>query len=195
MLFLAAQIFLWLAVAFVLGAVIGWWYGSSSAIDNMQSTYDFKKATDANGGSGGGSIGVLSDSLLKTQEDLKNCQQSLAFAETKLSEMGIRFEREEDVESEEEPDEDLDDFSALDNESLMDIAGLDDLTLIRGIGPYIQKKLYEMDISTYKQIALLTDEEIEDIGKTINYFPSRIVRDNWKASARQLHEKKYGEMV
>ena len=194
MLFLAAQIFLWLAIAFALGAIIGWWYGSSSAIDNMQSSFNFKTATD---GGAGGSIGVLSDSLMKTQQELENCQQSLAIAETKLNEMGIRFEKKEM-----EPDESalpeidhFDVFSEDESEQDADGLGIDDLTLIRGIGPYIQKKLNEINISSYKQIALLTDDEIEEIGKTINYFPSRIVRDNWKESARQLHEKKYGEMV
>ena len=198
MLFLATQIFLWLAIAFAVGAIIGWWYGSSSAIDNMQSSFDFKKTTE--GGGGGGSIGVLSDSLMKTQEELKNCQQSLAIAETKLKEMDLRYENTGDhptaidtpvVEDEFDADSEL----AGEEELAMEDMERDDLTLIHGIGPYIQKKLYEMGISLYKQIAQLTEEDIEEIGKSINYFPSRIIRDNWKESARNLHQKKYGEIV
>ena len=195
MLFLATQIFLWLAIAFAVGAIIGWWYGSSSAIDNMQSSFDFKKSTE----SGGGSIGVLSDSLMKTQQELQDCQQSLAIAESKLQELDIRYENKEEDQSsdglsligENEQDVSVDDgtFSSGDG-----LSG-DDLTKIRGIGPYIQKKLNEMNISTFQQIALLTDEEIEEIGKSINYFPSRIVRDNWKESARELHREKYNEPI
>ena len=200
MLFLATQIFLWLAIAFAVGAIIGWWYGSSSAIDSMQSSFDFKKSTD---GGGGGSIGVLSDSLMKTQEELKNCQQSLAIAETKLKEMDLRYENTGDqpsaidtpvVEDEFEADSELAGGEELAMNDMEDME-MDDLTMIHGIGPYIQKKLYEMGISLYKQIAQLTEEDIEEIGKSINYFPSRIIRDNWKESARNLHEKKYGEIV
>jgi|GEM_PF-4274824 len=197
MLFLATQIFLWLAIAFAVGAIIGWWYGSSSAIDSMQSSFDFKKSTD---GGGGGSIGVLSDSLMKTQEELKNCQQSLAIAETKLKEMDLRYENTGDHPSAIDTPVVEDEFevhSEHAGDEVLDMSEMekDDLTMIHGIGPYIQKKLYEMGISLYKQIAQLTEEDIEEIGKSINYFPSRIIRDNWKESARNLHEKKYGEIV
>ena len=197
MLFLAAQIFLWLAIAFAIGAIIGWWYGSSSAIDSMQSSFDFKKSTE---GGGGGSIGVLSDSLMKTQEELRNCQQSLAIAETKLNEMDLRYENSGDQPTAVETlvvEDEIEEHTehAEDEEIALSDMEKDDLTKIHGIGPYIQKKLYEMGISLYKQIAQLTDEDIEEIGKSINYFPSRIIRDNWKESARHLHKKKYGEVV
>ncbi|MBX2822411.1 MAG: hypothetical protein KTR29_22135 [Rhodothermaceae bacterium] len=198
MLFLAAQIFLWLAIAFAVGAIIGWWYGSSSAIDSMQSSFDFKKSTE--GGGGGGSIGVLSDSLMKTQQELKDCQQSLAVAETRLKEMDLRYENTGDQPTAGETPVVEDDFEAHsehagDEELALSDLEQDDLTKIHGIGPYIQKKLYEMGISLYKQIAQLTEEDIEEIGKSINYFPSRIIRDNWKESARDLHQQKYGEVV
>ena len=190
MLFLATQIFLWLAIAFAIGAIIGWWYGSSSAIDSMQSSFDFKKSTEG----GGGSIGVLSDSLMKTQQELKDCQQSLAIAESRLQEMDVRFPLKTDQPTATLPVSEENDFDETQfAETLDSDPRKDDLTQIRGIGPYIQKKLNEMNISTFQQIALLTNEEIEEIGKTINYFPSRIVRDNWKESARQLHEEKYNE--
>ena len=191
MFFLAAQIFLWIAIAFVVGALLGWWYGRSSSFMLDDTTYSPKKET------GGGSIKVLSDSLLETQRELQNCQQSLVVAESKLKEMDLRFEKKEHtsalvVEDEKPVDEVQKEVSA-DEFPVKPV--MDDLTLIHGIGPYIQGKLREMNISSFRQIAHLTDADINKIEETINYFPGRIARDGWKESAKVLHEKKYGEMV
>ncbi len=71
----------------------------------------------------------------------------------------------------------------------------DDLKKIYGIGPVIERKLGELDIITYRQIALLSPEEIVIVSEHINYFPGRIERDRWLESARELHQEKYGEDV
>ena len=193
MFFLATQIFLWIAIAFVVGALLGGWYGRSSSYMLDDTSFTTRKND-----SGGGSIKVLSDSLLESQRELKSCQQSLAVAESKLKDMELRFSKKKNNPSPlsppvavSEPDDPNDVPQIDENEADL----LDDLTLIRGIGPYIQSKLREMNISSYRQIAHLTEEDINRIGEVINYFPGRIARDGWQESARALHEKKYGEMV
>ena len=61
-----------------------------------------------------------------------------------------------------------------------------DLTLISGIGPVIQKKLNELGIYSFQQIAELTPEMIDHITRSIKFFPNRIGRDNWIGQAAAL---------
>jgi len=62
----------------------------------------------------------------------------------------------------------------------------DDLTVIKGIGPFIEKRLNMVGIYTLKQISEFTPEIIEQVTKAIEFFPNRMVRDNWVGQAKQL---------
>jgi predicted flap endonuclease-1-like 5' DNA nuclease len=62
----------------------------------------------------------------------------------------------------------------------------DDLTVISGIGKWIQEKLNALDIYTYRQIAAFTKEDEEAITKAIEFFPGRIHRDEWVPQAKEL---------
>ncbi len=233
MLFLAAHIFVWILAAFAFGGIIGWWL-HRLVIKEEEETYSIT----SNKGAGANSVSVLSDSLLQTQRELQECQQSLAFAETRLKEMNVRFPGTPDT-GEAHETEETDEFGYSSDESVYDdnfesgqfeggqfegssfeggqfessnfesgnfesgnfesdevteLQG-DDLKLIPGIGPYIEKKLYELDISTYEQIARLSEEDMIRIGNHINYFPGRITRDGWIENAKRLHKEKYGEEV
>ncbi len=66
-----------------------------------------------------------------------------------------------------------------------------DLTLISGIGPVIQRKLNELGIYSFQQISELTPDMVDKITKTIKFFPDRIGRDNWigQAAALARHRK------
>lgn len=78
---------------------------------------------------------------------------------------------------------------------LLDAPGTpDDLKLIVGIGPVIERMLYHAGISTYRQIARLSEREIDAIDARLSEFPGRIRRDGWVAQARSLHAAKYGTM-
>ncbi len=61
-----------------------------------------------------------------------------------------------------------------------------DLTLIKGIGPFIEKRLNMIGIYTYHQISEFTPEIIEHVTKAIEFFPNRILRDNWVGQAKKL---------
>ncbi|OSY87742.1 hypothetical protein WH52_09955 [Tenacibaculum holothuriorum] len=62
----------------------------------------------------------------------------------------------------------------------------DDLTKIKGIGSFIEEKLNAIGIYTYNQISNLTEKDIDTITDLIQFFPGRIVRDNWKEQAKNL---------
>ncbi len=66
----------------------------------------------------------------------------------------------------------------------------DDLTLINGIGGFIEKKLNSIGIYTYDQISKLSGEDIITVTDLIQFFPGRIVRDNWIGQAKRLIKNK-----
>jgi len=76
---------------------------------------------------------------------------------------------------------------------LLDAPGTpDDLKLIVGVGPVIERMLHQAGIGTYRQIARLTEREIDAIDARLAEFPGRIRRDGWVVQARSLHLAKYG---
>lgn len=62
----------------------------------------------------------------------------------------------------------------------------DDLTLINGIGPFIEKKLNDIGIYTYDQIAAFDGPKIEQVTRDVSYFPGRIEKDDWVGQAQKL---------
>lgn len=62
----------------------------------------------------------------------------------------------------------------------------DDLKLISGIGPFIEKKLNAIGIYTFSQISKFSSQDIEDVTEAIKFFPGRIARDNWVDQAKKL---------
>ena len=70
----------------------------------------------------------------------------------------------------------------------------DDLKMISGIGPALEKKLNARGIVAYRQLAMLGDEEIERIEAAIKSF-GRIRRDDWVGQAREQHLRKYQESL
>ena len=76
---------------------------------------------------------------------------------------------------------------------LLDAPGTpDDLKLIVGIGPVIERMLYQLGIGTFRQIARWSEHDIDEIDARLPEFPGRIRRDAWVAQARALHASKYG---
>ena len=69
----------------------------------------------------------------------------------------------------------------------------DDLKLIVGVGPVLERMLQQLGISTYRQIARWSERDIDDFDAKLAEFPGRIRRDTWVTQARELHQSKYGE--
>ncbi len=68
----------------------------------------------------------------------------------------------------------------------------DDLKLIVGIGPVLERMLYQLGITTYRQIGRWNERDIDEIDARLPEFPGRIRRDGWVTQARALHQSKYG---
>lgn len=62
----------------------------------------------------------------------------------------------------------------------------DDLKLISGIGAFIEKKLNNLGIYQFKQIAQFDAHVIQVVTDAIEFFPGRIERDNWVGQAADL---------
>ncbi|HET8728460.1 MAG TPA: hypothetical protein VFO41_13200, partial [Alphaproteobacteria bacterium] len=61
----------------------------------------------------------------------------------------------------------------------------DDLKMIVGIGPGLERTLNDMGIATFAQLAALTPGQIGDLEARLN-FRGRIARDRWTEQASAL---------
>jgi predicted flap endonuclease-1-like 5' DNA nuclease len=71
----------------------------------------------------------------------------------------------------------------------------DDLKLIVGVGPVLERMLHNLGVTTFRQIARWTERDIAEFDAKLPEFPGRIQRDQWVTQARALHESKYGQGV
>jgi predicted flap endonuclease-1-like 5' DNA nuclease len=69
----------------------------------------------------------------------------------------------------------------------------DDLKLIVGVGPVLERMLRNLGIHNFRQIARWSAHDVAEFDARLPEFPGRIVRDQWVTQARALHESKYGE--
>jgi predicted flap endonuclease-1-like 5' DNA nuclease len=60
------------------------------------------------------------------------------------------------------------------------------LTLIDGLGLWVEERLNLLGIYTFEQISKLTHEDIETITEVLEIIPGRIEKDNWVGQAREL---------
>jgi predicted flap endonuclease-1-like 5' DNA nuclease len=74
-------------------------------------------------------------------------------------------------------------------------AGPDDLKLIVGVGPVLERMLHNLGVTTFRQIARWTVRDIGEFDAKLPEFPGRIARDQWVTQARSLHQSKYGERL
>ncbi len=72
-------------------------------------------------------------------------------------------------------------------------ADRDDLKKIYGIGPVLEKRLNELGVYFFREIAMWTKEDILRFESHLKEFHNRIERDNWVEGARQEHLRQYGE--
>lgn len=71
----------------------------------------------------------------------------------------------------------------------------DDLKLIAGIGPVLASKLNAAGICSYRQLAALTDSDIDRLESEVIHFGGRIRREDWIGQAKALYSKKYDEQL
>jgi predicted flap endonuclease-1-like 5' DNA nuclease len=78
---------------------------------------------------------------------------------------------------------------------LMGPGAPDDLKLIVGVGPVLERMLHQLGVTTFRQIAYWSERDIDVFDARLHEFPGRIRRDGWVTQARALHQSKYGEAL
>jgi predicted flap endonuclease-1-like 5' DNA nuclease len=78
---------------------------------------------------------------------------------------------------------------------LSGVASPDDLKLIVGVGPVLERMLHTLGVTTFRQIAYWSERDIAEFDARLPEFPGRIARDQWVTQARELHLSKYGEAL
>jgi predicted flap endonuclease-1-like 5' DNA nuclease/predicted nucleic acid-binding Zn-ribbon protein len=68
-------------------------------------------------------------------------------------------------------------------------ADKDDLKIISGIGPFIEKKLNNLGIWTFEQISYFDKKMVGKVTDAIQFFPGRIERDDWISQAKELSSR------
>ncbi|NJM11119.1 MAG: hypothetical protein HC889_03755 [Synechococcaceae cyanobacterium SM1_2_3] len=74
------------------------------------------------------------------------------------------------------------------------VASSDDLKLISGIGPAMEKKLNACGVLSFRDLATLDNAHIERIEAVIK-FAGRIHREDWMGQAKAQHFQKYHEQL
>ncbi len=69
--------------------------------------------------------------------------------------------------------------------SAEEVEGEDDLTRIKGIGVVLAKKLRSAGVTTFRQIADWTDEDLAEFSKKLR-LRNRAERGDWRGQARAL---------
>ena len=62
----------------------------------------------------------------------------------------------------------------------------DDLSRIKGLGPKLQKLLPTLGLSTFAQIAALTEADLAELDTKLGAFAGRPAKDNWVEQAKYL---------
>lgn len=68
-------------------------------------------------------------------------------------------------------------------------AGADDLKLIKGVGPELERLLHRLGYFHFRQIADWTPEEVAWVDANLEGFHGRVTRDGWVEQARTLAEE------
>jgi predicted flap endonuclease-1-like 5' DNA nuclease len=71
----------------------------------------------------------------------------------------------------------------------------DDLKMIVGVGPVLERMLHQLGVTTFRQVAHWSEGDIDEFDAKLHEFPGRIRRDGWVTQARELHQSKYGEAL
>lgn len=67
-----------------------------------------------------------------------------------------------------------------------DSGGADDLSRIKGLGPKLQALLPTLGLSTFAQIAALTEADLVNLDSKLGAFAGRPAKDSWVEQARLL---------
>lgn len=81
-------------------------------------------------------------------------------------------------------DEDLEE--AEEEAKAVEAAEADDLTALKGVGPKMAAELNAMGLTSFAQLAQMTEANIAELSENLTAFRDRPVRDDWVGQARAL---------
>ena len=67
----------------------------------------------------------------------------------------------------------------------------DELQVIKGIGPKMEKILNDFGVYSYEQLANLISDDITALADKLGGFPGRIERDKWVSQSIKHFKNKY----
>ena len=165
------EIIVMLLIAAILGFLIAWFW-SKSKIDNLNKKNKALEKEIQNG----------IDKSYEEHQKLQKCLKKLELFENQEPEI------KEDITlkriKEKAKDINFDRIGIAKEEEK------DDLKIISGIGPFIEKKLNALGIYTFRQIVNFTVEDREKVNDAIEYFPGRIMRDDWIGQAKKIMKER-----
>jgi predicted flap endonuclease-1-like 5' DNA nuclease/type II secretory pathway pseudopilin PulG len=151
----------------------------------------------------------LEEELAAAHERIESLEQMIGSEQTRVdpvdadalgdsmdaSNEPIGEDQEEEVQDEESQEEGHEEMViAINDPDDVDVAesqpGGDDLQMIKGVGPAIEKTLNEMGISRFDQIAQMSEYDIDRVAHRLKGFRSRIYREDWIGQARDLYDRK-----
>ena len=89
-----------------------------------------------------------------------------------------------------EDDDETMEADAIVNDSEVGDDDTDDLKMIKGVGPAIEKTLNDLGIYRFNQIAEMSEYDIDRVAQRMKGFRSRIYREDWIGQARDLLDQK-----
>jgi predicted flap endonuclease-1-like 5' DNA nuclease len=218
MLWLFAEEWFWMALAALLGTLLGWWLRGSRAASE-------RAALEADLAAARRSADDAAASRTRLEGQLAESNKKIAAGTASLSSLTQQEADKDKVQDGEiarlkaELDACRSQHAAKDaelakyraaaaalNEKLPTFLTAprgvpDDLKLIKGVGEKLNTLLTSLGIFHFRQIANWTDDEIAQVDAKMENFKGRIIRDEWLPQAKLLadgkHEEfeaKYGKM-
>ena len=145
--------------------------GAFATVDETPPDSDASAATDAATGISDAELGTISDTF-----------------------SGI-FDEPEQPDADHTADVPASEPDAVVNDSKVAENDTDDLKLIKGVGPVIEKTLNELGIYRFNQIAEMSEFDIDRVAQQLKGFRSRIYREDWVGQARNLQHQKNNDLA
>jgi|GEM_PF-6400088 len=195
---------LWMIIPLLIGILIGWllWHKSDkvekSKKDDLTQIKDITKDMEAK--LNGEGIHTYKDMAMISKRKMKELSATLKIDEARIKDENwapqaaqLHFETygESIYEKVKIKAVYKDAFEAQMAEAKkgMKLDYIDDLKLVSGVGPKMEKILHEYGITTFYHLSKLNKDGVEALNEKLEFFHGRIERDDWVGQAKELHKK------
>lgn len=181
MIYVLGQIAVWMVLAAALGLATGWlvwgWLGprrpsrtaDNAVVRGLRS--DLQASRDTNG-----ELEARLTTLQEERDDL-TAGAAAATARAEAAERSVNELR----------------GRVSELEAAVRDAEPDDLKQISGVGPKLERMLHRAGVRTFRQLAELSDREVDRLDNQLAEFKGRIRREGWVEQAKVLQASKYSE--